>query len=80
MDVKKILVSKKETYGKNDSFIYFIGYSDNDVFRPLCLKLSQMTSYISQFNNNKSNNKNKNTITMSHKVKDKQILKNCCKI
>ena len=39
IDVNKILVSKKEQYGKNNSFIYFIGYNDNDVIRPLCLKL-----------------------------------------
>ena len=39
IDVNKILVSKKEAYGKNNSFIYFIGYNDNDVIRPLCLKL-----------------------------------------
>ena len=73
-DVKKILVSKKEQYGKYNSFRYFIGYSYNDVIRPLCLKLSQMTGYINHFNENK--NKNKNTITMSLKVKDKQLLKN----
>ena len=40
-DVNKILVSKKEPYGKNNSLIYFIGYNDNDVIRPLCLKLSK---------------------------------------
>ena len=39
IDVNKILVSKKEPYGKNNSLIYFIGYNDNDVIRPLCLKL-----------------------------------------
>ena len=39
IDVNKILVSKKEPYGKNNSLIYFIGYSDNDVISPLCLKL-----------------------------------------
>ena len=38
IDVNKVLVSKKEQYGKNNSFIYFIGYNDNDL-RPLCLKL-----------------------------------------
>ena len=39
IDVNKILFSKKEPYGKNNSLIYFIGYSDNDVISPLCLKL-----------------------------------------
>ena len=39
IDSNKILVSEKEQYGKNNSFIYFIGHNDNDVIRPLCLKL-----------------------------------------
>ena len=61
IDFDKILVSKKEQYSKNNSFIYFIGYNDNDVIRPLCLKLSKMTSYINKFDENK--------ITMSLMVK-----------
>ena len=32
--INKILLSKKETYGKYNSFKYFIGYNDNDVIRP----------------------------------------------
>ena len=40
-DVNKISVSKKEQFGKNNSLIYFTGYNDNDVIRPLCLKLSK---------------------------------------
>ena len=31
VDVNKILVSKKEPYGKNNSLTYFIRYNDNDV-------------------------------------------------
>ena len=61
IDVNKILVSKKEKYG--DSFKYFVGYNENDVIKPLCLEPSQMTGYINKFD--------KNTITMSLKVKDK---------
>ena len=41
-DVNKILVSKKEQYGKYNSFKYFTGYNNNDVITPLCLNLSQM--------------------------------------
>ena len=33
-DVNKIIVSKKEAYGKKNSFKYFMGYNDNDVIRP----------------------------------------------
>ena len=78
IDVNKILVSKKEKYGKCNSFKYFIGYNDNDVIKPLYLGLSQMTGYINKFDENI--NKNKNTITISLKVKDKQLLKNYNKI
>ena len=73
-DVNKILVSKKEPYGKNNSLIYFIGYNDNDVIRPLCLKLSKMTGYINEFN------ENKNTIIMSLRVNDEQLFKKYNKI
>ena len=41
--VKNILVYKKEPYGNKCSFKYFIGYNDNDVIRPLCIKFPQMT-------------------------------------
>ena len=40
IDVNKILVSKKEQYGKYNSFKYFIGYNDNDAIKPLYLELS----------------------------------------
>ena len=66
IDANKILVSKKEQYGKNNSFIYFIGYNDNDVIRPLCLKLSKMTGYIYKFDENK----------MSLMVENIQLLQN----
>ena len=73
IDVNKILVSKKEPYGKNNSLIYFIGYNDNDVIRPLCLKLSKMTAYINK-------HENKNPITMSLRVNDEQLFKKYNKI
>ena len=37
IDVNKILVSKKEQYGKYNRFKYFIRYNDNDVIRLLYL-------------------------------------------
>ena len=72
IDVNKILVSEKEKYGKYNSFKYFIGYNDNDVIRPLYLFISQTTGYINKFEKNK--------ITMSLMVKDKQLLENYNKI
>ena len=65
IDVNKILVFKKEPYGKYNSLKCFIGYNDNDFIRPLCLEISKMTGYINEFN------ENKNTITMSLRVNDK---------
>ena len=49
IDFNKILVSNEETYGTKKSFKYFIGYNDNDVIRPLCVKLSQMNGYAKKF-------------------------------
>ena len=68
VDANKILVSKKEQYSKHNSFKYFIGYNYNNVIRPSYLFLSQTTGYINKFDKNK--------ITMSFMVKDKQLLEN----
>ena len=37
---------KKEPHGTKNSFKYFIGYNDNDVIRPLCIKLPQIIGYV----------------------------------
>ena len=63
-DVNKILVSKKEPYGKKDGLKYFFGYNDNDVIRPLCLMLSQMTGYINKFRGDKENKFKENIICL----------------
>ena len=41
-----MLVSKKEQYGKYNSFKCFIGNNDNEVVRPLYLFISPTTGYI----------------------------------
>ena len=71
-DVNKILVSKKEQYGKYNSSKYFIGYNDNGAIRPLYLFLSQTIGYINKFDKNK--------ITVSLMIKDIQLLKSYNKI
>ena len=68
IDVNNILVSKKEQYDKHNSLKYFIGYSDNDIIRPLYLFIPQTTGYINKFEKNK--------VTMSLTVKDKKLLEN----
>ena len=52
IDVNKILVSKKEPYGTKNALKYFFGYNDNDVIRPFCLRLPQMTGHFKKFNKN----------------------------
>ena len=42
IDVNKILVSKKESYGTKNSLKCFIGYNDDNVIRPLRINLPQM--------------------------------------
>ena len=69
IDVNNVLVSKKEPYGNKNSVKYFIGYNDNDIIRPLCIRLPQMTGYARKFDEN----------AMSFRVKDKQLLKNILK-
>ena len=49
IDVNKILVSKEEPYGTKNSIKFFIGYTDNDVIRPLCLKLPELNGYVRKF-------------------------------
>ena len=71
IDVNKILVYKKEPYGKKSSFKYFIGYSDNGNIRPLCIRLPQMVGYVKCFDSNK---------TISFKVIDKKLLRKYTKM
>ena len=66
IDVNKILVSKKESYGTKNSLKYFIGYNDSDVIRRLCILLAQMIGYVKHFDSNK---------TMPFKVSDNKLLK-----
>ena len=66
IDVNKILVLKKESYGTKNSLKYFIGYNDGNVIRPLCIILPQMIDYVKHFDSNK---------TMSFNVSDNKLLK-----
>ena len=77
IDVNKILVSKKEQYGKNNSFKYIIGYNDNDIIRLLFVKRPKTTSYINKLKDKKTK---VTTTTMSLMIKDKQLFKSYSKI
>ena len=67
INLDKILVPKKGPCGAKNSFKYFIGYNDNDVIKPLCVRLPQMTGYARKFDEN---------ATISFRVNNKQLLKN----
>ena len=62
IDVNNRLVSKKESYGNKNSLKYFIGYNDDDIIRPLCIRLPQMIGYPTKLEEN---------ATMSLIVRDK---------
>ena len=53
-------------YGTNNLFKYFFGYNENDVTRPLCARLPQMTGYARKFDEN---------ATMYFRANNKQPLK-----
>ena len=72
IDVNKIVISKEVVYGTKNSLKYFIGYSDEeDVIRPLLLKLPQMIGYLKEFDD---------SMTMSLRVDDSKLFKKYCKI
>ena len=71
INVNNILVPKKEPDCNKNSSKYFIGYNDNDVIRPLCIRLPQMTGCARKFDEN---------ATMSFIVKNKQLLKKYTKL
>ena len=48
---------------------YFIGYKDDDIIRPLCIVLPQMSGYMKYFNNTGKN--------MSFKIEGDSILVKC---
>ena len=56
---------------KKNSSKYFIGYNDDDIIRPLCIKLPQIIGYVKHFHSSK---------TMSFKVIDNKLLKKYNKI
>ena len=56
---------------RKNSIKYFIGYNDDDVIRPLCIRLRQMIGFVKHFDSNQ---------TMSLKLSDNKLLKKYNKI
>ena len=74
VEIKRILLSKKDLYGKIGSFKNFIGYiNETNVFPvPLYIKLLQINGYVKYFD---ISNKYINVL-----VYDKEIFKKCNEI
>ena len=53
-DVNKIFVLKNKPYGTKNAIKYFIGYNDKNEFKPICIRLPQMTGYAKYFDDNKT--------------------------
>ena len=65
VNTNKIVISNKFKYG-DDGFRYFIGYlHDDDITRPLCIILPQMSGYIKYFDDGGKN--------MSFKIEDESV-------
>ena len=72
IDVNGIVISKEVVYGTKNSLKYFIGYFDeDDIIRPLLLKLPQMIGFLKEFND---------STTMSFRIDDSKLFKKYCKI
>ena len=64
VDLSKVVVSS--TWKRNDTtYKYFCGYLNNDVIKPFCVVLPQMSRYIKYFDNNGKN--------MSFVTDDKEV-------
>ena len=72
IDINKIIISKEVVHGTKNPLKYFIGYNDEeDVIRPLFLKVPQMIRYLKEFND---------SMAMPLRVDDSKLFKKYCKI
>ena len=65
VDIRKIMLSKKDSYGNRGAFKYFIGYISNSGIVPLYIILPQMNAYVKYFDKNKQ--------YINHLVHDKEL-------
>ena len=64
VNVDQIVVSDKFKHN-NEGFKYFIGYLEDELVKPLCITLPQMSGYIKCFENSSKN--------MSFLIKDDKV-------
>ena len=65
VNADQILICDKFKHS-DTGFKYFIEYKDNNIIRPLCIILSQMSSFIKYFDNGRKN--------MSFRIEDDSLL------
>ena len=65
LNVDQIVISDKIKHNY-DGFKYFIGYKEDDIVKPLCIILTQMSGYIKYFENGGKN--------MSFLIKNDRVL------
>ena len=66
--VDQIVVFDKFKHN-NEGFKYFIGYQEDEIVKPLCIILPQMSGFIKYFENGGKN--------MSFLIKDDEVLEKC---
>ena len=71
VNVDQIVVSDKFKHS-DEGFKYFIGYQEDEIVKPLCIILPQMSGYIKYFENGGKN--------MSSVTKDEDVLNKYNKI
>ena len=72
VNTKNVVISYRVKQN-NDTYKYFIGYlHDDDVIKPLCVILPQMSGYIKYFDNSGKN--------MSFKIEEESVYLKCSKI
>ena len=72
VNTKNVVISYRVKQN-NDTYKYFIGYlHDDDVSKPLCVILPQMSGYIKYFDNSGKN--------MSFKIEEESVYLKCSKI
>ena len=54
VNINQIVVSDKFKHS-DEGFKYFIGYQEDEIIKPLCIILPQMSGYIKSFENGKKN-------------------------
>ena len=52
VEIKKVMLSRKDSYSNKSTFKYFIEYISNDGIIPLCIKLPQMNIFAKSFDSN----------------------------